>query len=418
MRILMYSPDSYGLGHVKRSISLAHAALSEIAGSSVYLLTGAPRAHYFDYPPGCDFLKLLSVSKDIEGRYVPRDLDLSLKKTIRLRGRLIKLAADSFKPHVLLVDHSPLGLCGEIVPILRRLERRRPDALRVLGMRDVIDEPDAVKAAWKRDGVLDVLHEGYHKILVYGQRELFDPIEAYDIPEAIARKMEFVGYIPRNGRRADPQALRTQYAPRTGRLVAVTLGGGGDGNLLLRACLQGYERLGDNPPFEVVAVTGPLMSPGKRKRFKAWAGRMPGLSLVDYVAAMPDLLDACDFAVSMGGYNTVCELACARARALIVPRTFPRKEQLIRARFLAERGMAQCLADREPDPDTLMRLVLEGLERPAPPRGWGLEFTGPARAVEALNGREVGATRRPGRRVEPSPRTDRSWLSRSAGELG
>jgi hypothetical protein len=80
--------------------------------------------------------------------------------------------------------------------------------------------------------------------------------------------------------------------------------------------------------------------------------------------------------------------------------------------------MAQYLADQEPDPDTLMRLVLEGLERPLPPRGWGLEFSGPARAVEALRGDEGGTTRRLRRSVRSSPRDDKIWRSRWAGELG
>jgi len=384
VRILLYSPDSYGLGHVRRSISLARAALGRIPGSSALLLTGAPRAHYFEYPPRCEYLKLPSITKDREGQYVCRDLDFSLEKAIELRTRLIRLAVDSFEARVLWVDHSPLGLCGEILPSLERLGHGPERALRVLGMRDVIDEPEVVRANWKKHGVIDVLRECYDRILIYGQRDVFDPIREYGIPADVARKARFVGYIPRNGRKALPGALKARFAPRTGRLVVVTLGGGGDGNLVLRSFLEGYESLGENPAFEVVAVTGPLMSPGKRERFREWAGRLPGLRLLEYTDEMPDLLEAADFVVSMGGYNTMCELASAGARALIVPRTFPRKEQLVRAQRLAARGVVDYLSSSQPSPAELIERVTEGLEKPRPKRGWGLEFTGLEQSVEAL----------------------------------
>jgi len=381
---LLYSPDSYGLGHVRRSISLAKAALGRIPGSSALLLTGAPRAHYFEYPPRCEYLKLPSITKDREGKYVCRDLDFSLEKVVKLRSRLIQLAVDSFEANVLWVDHSPLGLCSEILPVLDSLGRGDKPALRVLGMRDVIDEPKVVRANWKKHGVIDILRDCYDRILIYGQRDVFDPIREYGIPLDVARKTSFVGYISRNGRKALPGALKARFAPRTGRLVVVTLGGGGDGNLVLRSFLEGFESLGPTPPFEVAAVTGPLMSPGKRERFREWAGRLPGLQLLEYTDEMPDLLEAADFVVSMGGYNTTCELACAGARALIVPRTFPRKEQLVRAKRLAARGVVDYLPSSGRSPATLMGRVLEGLEKPRPKRGWGLEFSGLERSVDAL----------------------------------
>jgi predicted glycosyltransferase len=383
MRILLYSPDSYGLGHVRRSISLAGTLVDHVKGASGLILTGAPRAHYFDYPSGCDYLKLPSMTKDDAGAYITRELDMTSANTVRFREELIRLSVSSFNPDVLLVDHSPLGLGGEIKSTLRHLARNRCHTVRVLGMRDVIDEPERVMADWRRDGVYDVLRDAYDQIIVYGQREVFDPIRAYAIPDDIARKITFVGYIPRTGRprRRD---FKARYAARTGRLVLVALGGGGDGNLLLRSFLQGYERLGERPGFEVVAVTGPLMSPRKRAHFKERAARLPGLTLLEYTDAMPDLIESADFVVSMGGYNTICELACAGTRALIVPRRHPRKEQWLRARLLAERGVVDCLEDETPDPLRLMDRVLAGLDTPAPPKGWGLDFSGLERSARVL----------------------------------
>lgn len=373
MRYVLYSHDSYGLGHIRRTISIVGQLLKQRPAPRALVLTGAPRAHYLSYPEGCDYVKLPSVTKGDGGVYEARDLDLTLTETIRLRSRLIQSAMASFPPQALIVDHTPQGLCGELLPVLEAGTVWR-EHVRVLGLRDVIDEPEAVRAAWKRDGVIDTLRNHYELILCYGQRDLFDPIEAYGIPDDVAEKIVFTGYIPRNGARVPVGDVLAQYAPRTGRLVVVTTGGGGDGNLLVRAMLEGYKQLGPDPDFELLIVTGPLMSPGKRRRLRERAGALPGATLIEFHDDIPALYRAASFTVSMAGYNTVCELATAGCRSLLVPRCFPRREQFERARLLAAKGAAAMLLPEALEPNALMQAVLSGLSRSRPPRGWGLNF--------------------------------------------
>src|SRR5262249_38388611 len=47
MRILFYSPDSYGLGHVSRTLAIASRLIRDFPAATALVLTGAPRAHYF-----------------------------------------------------------------------------------------------------------------------------------------------------------------------------------------------------------------------------------------------------------------------------------------------------------------------------------------------------------------------------------
>lgn len=376
MRFLFYSHDSYGLGHIRRTTVIANRLIRNFPAPSALVVTGSPRAHYFRYPPHCDYLKLPSVTKGPGGQYVSRDIEMSISETVALRGRLIREAAESFRPDVFFADHTPRGLGGEILPALDDF-MRLPDApVRIVGMRDVIDEPEAVKRAWDAERTVDVLRCYYDLILVYGQREVFDPVREYELPDDLAAKIRFVGYIGRNGSTTSPEAIRERFAPRTGLLVAVTAGGGGDGSSLMNSFLEGYERLGSRPPFETLLITGPLMSPRKRKRILARVERLEGARVLEYFEDIPGICHSADFVIAMGGYNTICELAYAGASALIVPRTSPRREQLLRAQRLAERGVVHLLLPEAALPDALIREVLEGLDRPRPPRRWGLDFSG------------------------------------------
>jgi len=373
MKILFYSPDSYGLGHVRRTITLAGRILEGNPGSSALVLTGAPRAHYFNYPSRCDYLKLPTITKDAKGMYVAGELDMSLQELVELRGRLILEAARALRPDVLVVDHSPNGLGGEVLPALRELPRIRPGAIRVLGLRDVIDEPSAVRNHWERDGTLQTLRDLYDTILVYGQKEVFDPVAGYGIPEDIARKMIFVGYV---GNKLEEIA---DDLPRNGRkpLVLVTVGGGGDGKQILLSFIDGYRSLGEERPFEAVLVTGPLMSPGKRAGILQSARALPGLTVLEHTNDLPALCRQADLVVGMGGYNTVCEQAAIGSRFLIVPRVFPRQEQWVRARALQERGVVTCLhPDDAADSRRFIAVTLAMMGRPAPPPGWNLDLNG------------------------------------------
>src|SRR5262249_50100146 len=106
VRFLFYSHDSYGLGHVRRTIAVATRLIEDFRSPSALVLTGSPRAHYFRYPPRCDYVKLPSVTKARDGRYVPRELDLPLEQTVRLRGHLIFESVSSFCPRVAIADHA------------------------------------------------------------------------------------------------------------------------------------------------------------------------------------------------------------------------------------------------------------------------------------------------------------------------
>jgi predicted glycosyltransferase len=85
----------------------------------------------------------------------------------------------------------------------------------------------------------------------------------------------------------------------------------------------------------------------------------------------------------MAGYNTVVEVLRARTPALLVPRTRPSEEQLVRAGLVADAGLATVLQPDELGPAQLRRALDDLLAAP-PPRVDESVHDGAARAATLL----------------------------------
>ena len=68
-RILMYSHDTFGLGHLRRCRTIAHALVQEYSGLMVLIVSGSQIAGAFDYRARVDFVKIPSVIKLRNGEY-------------------------------------------------------------------------------------------------------------------------------------------------------------------------------------------------------------------------------------------------------------------------------------------------------------------------------------------------------------
>src|SRR5215218_5743497 len=123
--VAFYSHDTYGLGHLRRTLLLAHALQNRWPGLSQLIVTGSPLAHGFPLPPGADYEKLPSVVKVGRDRYQPAVLPIPFEAVSALRRDLLLATADHVRPDLLVVDNVPAGLEGEIVPALLHLKPSR-----------------------------------------------------------------------------------------------------------------------------------------------------------------------------------------------------------------------------------------------------------------------------------------------------
>ncbi|MBV9523977.1 MAG: hypothetical protein JO010_14345, partial [Alphaproteobacteria bacterium] len=165
-RVLIYSHDSFGLGHLRRCRTLAHSLVDADKDVTVLILSGSPIIGSFDFRARVDFVRIPGVIKLRNGEYTSLNLHLHIEETLRLRASIITHTAEAFRPDLLIVDKEPLGLRGEVQETLELMRER--GAAAVLGLRDVMDEPGQLAPEWSRKNVVPALQRYYDEIWVYG----------------------------------------------------------------------------------------------------------------------------------------------------------------------------------------------------------------------------------------------------------
>lgn len=370
-RFLFYSHDSYGLGHLRRTLALAAALERHVAGASSLIISGSTLASSYRLPAGVDILKLPALTKDERGGYRSLRLALELDELQMLRSKLALAAAQAFRPGVVIVDKTPLGLRGELIPTLDWLSQST-DAKAVLGVRDIDDSPANVRREWGEDGLRDAIARYYDSILVYGPHLGRDALACMGWDE-LASRIQYVGYV-------GPQMPVARAPDLPSEYVLVTAGGGADGFRLIEVFADAIRRA--PLPCSSVVVAGPLMADREVRRLVALTSGLH-IRLSEFRADMESVIVGARAVVAMAGYNTVAELLAARKPALLVPRVRPREEQLVRAQMLAGAGLFEMLHPDALDPKT-MRAALQRLLCREPPHEQPADQSGAERAAAIL----------------------------------
>src|SRR5213594_2641577 len=113
-RILMYSQDGLGLGHLRRARNIACEVLTIDPDCSILVVADSPATPFFSVIQGVDYLKLPTVVKRGVDLWRAETLQLETDELVSLRAALIQHTFQKFRPDVVLVDHMPLGVLGEL----------------------------------------------------------------------------------------------------------------------------------------------------------------------------------------------------------------------------------------------------------------------------------------------------------------
>jgi predicted glycosyltransferase len=327
---------------------------------SIFLISGSPMVHGLKIPSGVDYIKLPCLSRTEEEGYEVKFLGTEIEEMVKLRSDLILSTVRGINPDALLVDKKPFGVKNELRGVFEYMKVHLPNAKRLLLLRDILDKPEATIRVWERNNYYEAVKTFYDMILIAGSPDIFDACEEYQFGPIISEKVKYCGYIRRGSGANHRSAIREKLGLKNEKLVLVTSGGGQDGYYPLETYVAGMDLFPRNG-IKSLVICGPEMPAPQRESLYKAAEKYPNLMISEFTNNMIDYMDAADLVVSMGGYNTICEILSLEKAAVVIPRRKPVEEQQIRAERMSRLGYFKTILQEDLNPQGLMTAVMDEL---------------------------------------------------------
>ena len=345
MSVMIYVQHLLGVGHLQRMLTLAAGLAAEF---DVALVSGGMPAA--TVPPGVHFVQLPPL-RSVDARFDELvDTDgKPIDDTWKARRREALLDAyRAIKPRLLLTETFPFGrrmLRFELLPLLATARADSNCRVIAASIRDVL-QPKS-KPGRNRE-ICELVERYYDYVLVHGDPALIPLASSFSPAAEIADKIVYSGYLHR--------APSATPARSDGVGEVVVSAGGSDTGLALLRCALEARALSDFAAVDWRILVSPAISEADFADLARRAG--DGITVERNRPDFPALLARARLSISQAGYNTVTDLLGAGVPAVLVPFAEAGEiEQTLRARVLAERGRAVCIAAQGLEPDALAAAV-------------------------------------------------------------
>ncbi len=362
LKLLIYSQDGFGLGHLRRNLNIGLQIKKRCPRASILIIADSPQAPFFKLPPQCDFIKIPTIVKVDTGIWRPDRLPMHYKELLSIRTEIIQNVAVSFRPDLFLVDHMPHGALGELAGPLKMIKQYCPETKIILGLRDILGAPEVIHQQWQQEGAFEAAAAYYDQVCIYGCADVFNVMAEYRFPAAVAAKTSYCGYVCRDEAKAKPNggALPEAFAQTREKFVLVTGGGGADASYFMDKFIDAVRALQPRIAFNALISTGPFMHKDQRQGLYKKA---KGLPVVVTPSGQDNIrfLRQADLVISMAGYNTISEILRFRKNAIIIPRPGPSAEQTMRTRIMAGRGLFSSIHPHDLTTESFAELIARQL---------------------------------------------------------
>lgn len=354
-RVLLYCHNVLGFGHIVRSLRIAEQLTP---AAEVRLITGCRFLDRIRIPAAVEVVMLPALRAEPDGRLTPVGGGF-LGSAVRKRGKLLAEQVRSWRPHVLLADHNPFGLMGELMETLDAVRDEGLPTRLVWGIRDIWGSPEYLtNMLGQYPGDPDAMKRRlqlYHSAIAYTDDRWMETLQRYGTA-TLPKRTASVGFV------TEPLA---PSQPAGGLPLVVVLSGGGAGaerlaSLVLAAVQQ--------EPLRLRFVVGPFASADE---VRAQMGNDPTIEVWPEGAVEDAIRDA-SLIVSRTGYNTAYTVVQSDLPVTFVPLSGGNEEQAMRAARLAELDRVESIDDRDANAADLLResirrgLAAGGRSRPLP----------------------------------------------------
>ena len=348
-RVMIWVQHLLGIGHRRRAAAIARALAER--GAEVALASGGAGVSEVD-PDRVRVVALPAArAADVSCRVLVDEHGREVDDAWRAARRDMLLAAFAeHAPHVLVTETWPFGrrlLRFELEPLVEQARVAR--CRLVCSIRDVLQPPSKPSRA---RAAADCVLARYDAVLVHGDPALVRLEASFPETARIGERIRYTGYVAAGQGPAAPPGVGE------GEIV-VSAGGGVAAHRLVDTALESARR---ERRLKWRILIGP--NAGARA-LVAWRGTAPENATVEPNRAdFVSVLSRARLSVSQAGYNTVTDLLATGVQAVLVPFSAEgEREQSIRARVLAEAGVARVIDENRLTAATL----LEAARRPTAP---------------------------------------------------
>jgi predicted glycosyltransferase len=384
-RVLIYPSHRLDSGELDTLTALAQRLLQPSERIELMIVGDAPLPRCTRDNPGIRHVNLRRHGPAVGDARTAHAQTTTLGEVLLARSQTIRRAIGDFQPDLILVDGPPFGQYDELARILSTPWTVQVGPKWVLLLRDLIDCRAGAAQHWQERGYFDAIVRHYDKVVVLGDREVFDWQRDFAMPEAAAAKLEYQGYAAPAAIRSPGGRLRRALRVRDDEpLVLIALAPGAEGEYLLRCFLDGMALWAPELQPRCHIVCDPSTGESQRRAASYALSALPRASLQHSSRDRVSLMEAADLVVADASYPTICELLSVPRRALVVPSLADAHEQMQRARRLAELGLVRLVPPTGLLPEVLIDAVAGELAQLGPARRAGapagrhaVRFAGP-----------------------------------------
>ena len=358
-RIAFYCHNTYGLGHVVRSLTIAEAVVAR--GAECKVITGCRHIERLRIPRWVDVHRLDPVEMDAVGRPLPAADDPDKSNITARRSNQILKFCLAWRPDCIVVDHHPLGLAGELVDTLL--------CARLANMRAVWGVP------YPEDMPLKPYHNPrlrrslgrYQHLLAYSDKTFDDILESWN-PALLPRQVDYVGVVTN----------RVAAKHARGKSIVALCGGGYGSDPFHKLVLAATARFGHS----LRIVAGPQSQTDTMRQHRT--GRQ-----FELVPPLPveDALEDAAIVISRAGYNTAFHLVQTNLPVIFIPRKLLNDDQPRRADKLAQLQNIWSVDESHTEAPTLLESALAAGLDPTiglADRRCQIDLNGASRAAECI----------------------------------
>ncbi|MBU2547078.1 MAG: hypothetical protein KKB20_01585 [Proteobacteria bacterium] len=374
-RLLVYTPNSIGLGHLFRTLAVATGIRRCRPDLDILVLTGSSLPQVL-LKEGIEVVKLPGIMQEVENEsrtYRPRHLSgLGIDHLIRLRKKIIEDVFTFYQPDAVMLEHKLAGLMGEASVLLRQ-------KIAAAGKADEFALIHLSRGNLGRLGiprVFDFDSERYDLVDLYDYHYILD-----DASEAAAwrilrestpglrDKIFFLGKTTIKTRAelpSRPEVLKRLGLPDQSIILA-SLGRHGDISGIFSRLLGACETAGLMPDRQLAVILDPYLKEETREELER-LGRSVDVIFLPFVFNLIELINISELVVCRAGYNTVNEIQLTGVKAVVIPEHHPSGEQELRAAGLS--GNIAVIHEKDVLGGGLTEILPEVLNRKPAPSGY------------------------------------------------